>query len=265
MRRIAVLVLAVAAVVGLAGCTATGTGSAHPSAAVAKAIPVPDGVVGTGTLTSWNGKTTGSLQVVAKSGGFAFVLNHFSTDLGGEVLFALADSPVKMSQCGENNLWQLGLTTRQGNAIEPSMRFDLPDEVGAFSDPSFFKTFLFMNYPVDPSVKIRGCEQSIVALTTIHWTMKSIYPRLAVRDGGTTAGARGSVKDAAGKPFSYVTAQGDTWSGIAHRFGITPEELLYLNPIRHPESEPAIAYADQILNLSPSNRGNSETRRPGAQ
>ena len=232
---------------------------------MAKAVPVPNGTVGTGEFTSWNGKTTGTLTVVANSGSFAFVLTHFSTDLTGQTLFALADSPVKMSDCGENNLWQLGLTTRQGNVIEPTMRFDLPDVADAFSDPSFFTTFLLMNYPVDPSARIRGCEQSITALSTIHWTMKSIYPRLLLHDGGAAPGARGSVSDGGGRPFRYTTARGDTWASIAHRFGITPAELLYLNPIRHPEAAPAIAYADQVLNLSPSNRGNSETRRPGAQ
>jgi hypothetical protein len=266
VRRIPVLVLAAVAIVGLAGCTASGHDSAHQSAAaVAKANPVPDGVVGTGTLTSWNGKTTGTLEVAAKSGSFTVVLNHFSTDLTGEVLFALADAPVRMSQCGENNLWQDGLTTRQGNVIEPTMRFDLFNEDGAFADPSFFTTFLFMNYPSDPSVKIRGCEQSIVAMTTIHWSMKPIYPNLTVHDSGKAASAEGTVKVVDGKPFSYDTAARDTWTSIAARFGITPAELLYLNPIRHPEREPAIAYEDQILNLDPANRGNSESRRPGAQ
>jgi hypothetical protein len=232
-------------------------------------MPVPDGVVGTGTLTSWNGKTAGTLQVVAKSGSFTLVVSNFSTDFTGEATYALADAPVTMSQCGENNLWQIGLTTRQGNKIEPVMRFGLPNVVGAWRDPSFFRTFLFMQYPganADGSpALVRGCQQPIIALTTIHWTMRPIYPGLTVRDAGARPGAQGPVTMADGKPFSYKTIQADTWSDIAHRFGLTPAELLYLNPIRHPEAEPAIAYADQILNLSPANRGHSETRRPGAQ
>ena len=228
-----------------------------------KAVPVPDGVVGTGTLTSWNGKTAGSLQVVAHSGKFTFVLSKFSTDFAGENLFSLADSSVTMSRCGENNLWQIGLDDH-GNTVRPTMRFDLPNELGAWGDPSFFQTFLFMQYPVDQSLT-RGCQQPIIALAKIHWTMTPIYPGLKVRDRGVIPGAQGPIKTVDGAPYSYRTIQADDWADIARRFGLTPAELLYLNPIRHPSAEPAIAYTDQVLNLSPSNRGNSESRRPGAQ
>jgi hypothetical protein len=225
---------------------------------------VPDGIVGTGTLTSWNGKTTGSLQVLAKSGQFAFVLTDFATDITGQSLFAIADNPVTMTQCGENNLWQVGLTTRDGNVIKPTMRFDLPNDTHTFDDPSFFTNFLILQWS-DAGARIRGCDQAIAALATIRWTMAPIYPGLAVHDSGPTSAAEGTVKTVDGKPFSYDTAARDTWSSIAARFGITPAQLLYLNPIRHPEAEPAIAYADQVLNLSPTNRGDSESRRPGAQ
>jgi hypothetical protein len=236
----------------------------------AKPAPVPDGVVGTGTLTSWNGKTTGTLQVLAKSGQFAFVLSNFSTDFTGQNLFVVADGPVTMSQCGENNLWQMGLTTKENNLVEPTMHFlDLPNVGGAWTDPTFLQYFGFLQYgnagPDGNIEKVRGCQQPFVALTKIAWTMKTIYPRLAVHDRGRAVGAEGTVTSKNGKPFSYKTAQADSWFGIARRFDLTPDELRYLNPIRHPDAVVAEAYADQILNLSPTNRGNSESRRPGAQ
>jgi hypothetical protein len=254
------MVLAVGVVVCLAGCTPSSheTGSS-PHPAVATAVPVPDGVVGTGTLTSWNGKTSGSLEVDAKSGSFTFVLSHFSTDFTGENEFALADVPVKLSQCGENNLWQIGLDDH-GNVAKPTMRFGLPNVVGAWGDPSFFQTFLLMQYPTGQVT--RGCQQPIIALATIHWTLASPYPGLAVHDRGVIAGAQGVTTLVDGKPYSYTTVQADAWEDIAHRFGLTPAQLLYLNPIRHPEAEPAEAYTGQVLNLSPTNRGDSESRRP---
>jgi hypothetical protein len=260
VRRIPLLVLAVGVVIALAGCTASIPGTVSPThAVVVRAVPVPDGVVGTGTLSSWNGRTGGSLQVLAHSGHFTFVVSDFSSDFTGENLFALADSPVTMSQCGENNLWQTGLGS-QMHTVSRTQRFALPNELGAWGDPSFFQTLLFMQYPTGQLT--RGCQQPIIALAKIHWTIPKIYPDMVVHDTGAAAGAQGTVKTVGGAPYSYDTIQGDTWASIAHRFGITPAELLYLNPIRHPEAEPAIAYADQVLNLSPTNRGNSETRRP---
>jgi LysM repeat protein len=264
VNRIPLLVLAVGLVVSLVGCTPSShqTGSS-PQPVLAKAVPVPDGVVGDGTLTGWNGRTSGSLQVIAKSGHFTFVLSDFATDFAGENEFALADTPVTMSQCGENNLWQTGLTDGD-NTSKPTMRFSLPNVGGAWGDPSFFQTFLFMQYPTGESLT-RGCQQPIIALATIHWTMKSIYPGLTVHDRGIIPGAQGVTKAVNGKPYSYTTIQADAWEDIAKRYGLTPAELLYLNPIRHPEAEPAEAYTGQVLNLSPTNRGDSESRRPGAQ
>jgi hypothetical protein len=261
---------ALAVVVGLSGCTISGNKPSQPSASVAIAArPVPDGIVATGTLTSWNGKTTGSLQVSARRGNFTFVLSDLATDLTGPTIFALADTAVTITQCGENNLWQLGLTTRQGNVVAPTMSFDLPNEAGAFGDPSFFRTFLILQYPTSaadgtPAIT-RGCQQPIVALASIRWSMKPIYPRLALADHGAASGATGTAMTKDGELFSYTTATNDAWAAIAQRFGLTSAELLYLNPIRHPEAEPAIAYAGQILNLSQANRGDSESRRPGAQ
>jgi hypothetical protein len=271
VRRVLVLLLALGAVVALTGCTAsipTPARSAHT--VVAKPLPIPDGVVGTGTLTSWNGNTTGTLQVIAKSGKFSLVLSNFSTDFTGENLFVLADQPVAMSQCGENNLWQIGITTKENNVIEPTMHFmDLPNDGGAWSDPTFFQYFGFLEYgtvgPGGTVELVRGCQQPIVALTKITWTMTTIYPELTVHDGGRAVGAEGTVTSRKGRLFTYVTAGDDTWLAIAHRFGLTPDELRYLNPIRHPDAVVAEAYRDQVLNLDPANRDNSESRRPGAQ
>jgi hypothetical protein len=220
--------------------------------------------VGTGSLTSWNGKTTGSLSVVAKAGQFYFELSNFATDYTGQNIFALADKPFGLTACGENNVWQVGLPDTDPDAgIRASMSFPLPNDAGEWDDPTFFTTFAFLQYP--NGTPTRGCQQPIVALTPIHWTMKSIYPGLVVRDRGPGVGARGTVTQKAGGPYSYSTAQDDTWAAIARRFRLTPAELRYLNPIRHPDGVTAEAYDGQVLNLDPANRGDSESRRPGAQ
>jgi hypothetical protein len=263
--RIPLVVVALGAIVTLAGCAApVPTPNAAAHAIAQKVVPVPVGVVGSGTLVSWNGKSTGTIEVLAKFGHFTFVLSDFSTDFSGQNIFALADSSVTMTQCGENNLYQIGLTTKANNAIEPTMSFDLPDEVDGLDDPSFWKTFLFLQYGTGTSLT-RGCDMPIEALATIHWTLPDKYPGLRLVDHGTTVGARGTVTRKGGAPFTYATGVGDTWAAIAHRFGISGSELSWLSPIRHPDNVFAIAYAGQVLNLSPANRGNSETRRAYAQ
>ena len=57
---------------------------------------------------------------------------------------------------------------------------------------------------------------------------------------------------------------GDAWSAIAARFGMSEDDLEYLNPQRsRAGTREAIAY--QVLNLDPAGRGDSVTRLPGEE
>jgi len=52
-------------------------------------------------------------------------------------------------------------------------------------------------------------------------------------------------------PVSYRVKQGDVVEQIATRFGLTDDQLLWLNPRR---PNPDIVYTYESLNLSPSRR-----------
>jgi hypothetical protein len=59
--------------------------------------------------------------------------------------------------------------------VRARMHFDLPNDVHTFDDPSFFTNFLILQWG-DAGVRIRGCEQAIAALATIHWTWQQRKP-----------------------------------------------------------------------------------------
>ena len=101
-----------------------------------------------------------------------------------------------------------------------------------------------------------GCTQPILASGPLVWDQPVVRPWVNPIDTGARTGANGTV-DAT----TYTTASGDIWSEIAARFAIDGDDLEWLNPIRI-GSQPGTAYADQVLNLDPDDRSDSESRRP---
>lgn len=91
----------------------------------------------------------------------------------------------------------------------------------------------------------------VLSTAPILWSMQPLYPDLVVTDSGDTGGARGIVTLDGDIPVSYKVNQGDVLEEIAARFGITSDQLLWLNPRR---TSPETVFKDETLNLSPSRR-----------
>ena len=131
---------------------------------------------------------------------------------------------------------------------------------GTWNDPSFLQTLVVATYSNGSTTS--ACAMPIIAVAPIEWRIPETHPGLVVRDSGVANFAWGTVTMRDGQPFTYLTHQGDNWTSIAKRFGISEADLTWLNPIRIGEDKPRVAYIGQVLNLSPTNRGNSDSRRP---
>jgi hypothetical protein len=256
IRRI-VLVGGVAAML-LTGCAATPTPVStdepvvfHPTTPHAP-VEIPLGVVATGDLIAADGISLGAADIVHSEAGFRIELPP--VDFGDPQTWmpTLSDSPVAAGACGSDNVWQLGLPN-DPNA--PDFPFD--EWAG---DPSFFTSIVVVHYPQPDEVDAVGCIQPILATAALTWSSPVTRPWIAVADTGQTPQANGLVKVEGGRMI-YLTDDGDNWSAIAERFGITPDDLEYLNPIRTPGTRHE-AFAYQVLNLDPADRSDSESRRP---
>lgn len=94
---------------------------------------------------------------------------------------------------------------------------------------------------------------SVLATASLTWNLPHMDMELEVIDHGSSAGARGETALADdGTPVSYRVAAGDTAIGITARFGVTKDELEWLNPDRLPGR---MLLEDITLNLSPESRG----------
>ena len=93
--------------------------------------------------------------------------------------------------------------------------------------------------------------QPVLSTVPITWSMQPLYPDLAVTDSGDTGGALGVPTLEGTTVVSYTVRQGDVLEEIAARFGLTTDQLRWLNPRR---SNQSIVFKDETLNLSPSRR-----------
>ena len=118
-------------------------------------------------------------------------------------------------------------------------------------DPSYMRTAVIWAAPSGFSVG-RGSVFATAALTWDVPTMKAV-PKVA--DHGSADGARGQAGLAGdGTPVSYRIASNDTVGRISARFGVTADDLQWLNPDRL-GLPGGLILADSTINLSGNARG----------
>jgi hypothetical protein len=253
--RVALLWLATVAVVMLAGCTAaaapsapTASPSATESAADVQGEPVvldAGTVVGTGRLTSVDGRTTGDVSIVADgSGTFVTTISRFASPSTGEAMINLASKPFTEEAYCANGFMILadGPVVLATDMTWPNRFDDL-----ILGNPDFLDTLILTSN--DGAAPRTGCFYPVIATAALSWSMPDVRPDLVVVDSGSTGGATGSVLPVEGTPTSYTVAPGDVLKEIAARFGITVADLAYLNPNRAASTQGPGAQSGERINL----------------
>jgi hypothetical protein len=244
--------------ISLAGCTAGATPtSSHddptqPQSITTQPVEIPDGVVATGTLRLVSGERLGDVQIIKDGYDYRIVVPDPLDPIDPRVeMVVLSDSPFEKTECGDANIWQIGF------GDEATREEGLPANAFPSGDWSFLTALLVVGYPdSELGGDAAGCMQPILATALLSWDVPDVRPWVDPVDSGATAGATGDVDGTL-----YTTAPGDVWDEIAARFGIGRDDLEWLNPIRSPSANHT-AFADQVLNLDPDDRSDSESRRP---
>lgn len=254
--------LAVAVLVVVAGCTgpaeprvppeASTTAPTESAAPAAAPRPTLDGgkVVATGTLA---GDVAGTVTITATGDdGFGVRIDDLETELDGTLSAYLSTEPfVPDEYCASR---RAGLHGFGDFAPTPTYSFAL----GGFGhgdsswpDPGYLDDVVLTR----SGAPLEDCFYAVAAVAPLTWTMPDMRPGLVVTDAGSTGGARGDVEVSDGVPIDYAVVDDDRLAEIAARFGITLDDLLYLNPARVvPGDDPALAYVGETLNLDPANR-----------
>lgn len=233
-----------------AGATASVVATAQPTAT---AQPIPEGVVASGVFKPADGSTTGTVDVIVKGDLAELVLHDLVStheQLGVRAPLNEARRRSGHSEadpCMDSN----ALAFADIVAGTPTDPLTMLLSFGS-GDPTFISEIVLTTFKeADGS---SDCINKVVARARLVWTFGPLRPYLdTLVDGGTRSGAGGEVVvDATGRPVAYTVASNDLLPEVAGRFGITPDDALYLNPARggSPEYPNPMLYADEVLNLN---------------
>jgi hypothetical protein len=199
--------------------------------------------VDTGAVT---GAVTGSVAIrVDDTGIFELVVSNLVVADGTAVQFTLTADALSPDETCLDSDWRFGLGQADaGHDPAAELVFPIGGSDGIGQALSGAPT----------GAPDKACPIPIVTHAPLTWNTPDLRPGLAVVDSGAVTGAMGVVSLDGDQPISYTVAQGDTLAVVAERFGITLDDLFYLNPRRSPNPEDAQAFTGEVLNLSRSNR-----------
>jgi LysM repeat protein len=228
------------------------------------ALDVPDGtVVGTAAFESDRHDVSGTLEVVStpntRVGVMTFGWTILIHDFRAPEQFT---GPGDFRLVAEPNSGEWPCVGSWGGAALTDWEFDdgeyrlvIADDWPAASDPSWLDSLVMLDSG-QPELDADGCRFPVALSADIEWTMPDVRPDLVVIDGAVAPNAAGEVTIDDGAPVSYIVAPNDTLNAVARRFGITAEELMFLNPARQnatatPRDE---LVAGERLNLAKTRR-----------
>jgi hypothetical protein len=207
------------------------------------------GTIATGSFSSPDGSTTGTATVTAEGGQFFVNLNGFHSSRPGTLGLSFSPWPASTKCLVDQNSASFG---------DLSAAPDQPNlPLGTWEgNPSIFHTLVVYTAPAS-GLDAHGCVLSPVAFAPMTWTVPDTRPSLRPHDTGARGGAHGTITGTAAAPLTYTVAAGDYENGIASRFGISLDDLRFLNPWHSTQPQ-----AGQKLNLSKALRGTNTITPP---
>ncbi|MCP2032289.1 hypothetical protein L1277_002392 [Okibacterium sp. HSC-33S16] len=208
----------------------------------------PGTVVATGQLMG-DPLISGDVEVRAgRGGGFVLALLGFSSARSEDVELRITPNLVEPGTPCTSSIMNMSY----GNLPhQPEQTFTLPADFTS-GDPSFLDTVLISHHDFEAFTE--GCFVSVLSSAVLHWTLPDMRPGLVVADSGKTGGANGEVTVIDGAPVDYSVAPNDIASEVAARFGMTIDDLFYLNPTRITFVEYPLLEIGEVLNISKAHR-----------
>lgn len=230
-------VAAVAVSVVLAGCAVAPSDepSAPARAAVATTPPqkwpeLPRGVLATGTFEGGAQghveiRNLGDEMLTLHIDGFRIDFDHYSG------ISALPYRTYPAEECGgrsplvEFGYEQLGAVPERYESAVPLYGFS--------GDPSLIRELIIRD--LDAPNWTDECMAAPAAKAVLDWTYEPLRASLVAVDSGATGGARGETTTVGDVIVSYTVVPNDLIDEVAARFGITADDIRYLNPLRPPK------------------------------
>ena len=247
--------------VAVTGCTAESAPTEPPSASATAAAPVtstptvptqlplPTGTIGSGPLTSDNG-TTGTVRFSFDGALLTLSIDDLVSPTTDAVAAVIAVHALPPDQtCFDSGFRVPFGTFEGGKATNNSGDFSI------FSgDPSGIDQVILVTIPEWPFPSDTTCLATVVARADIRWTFEPLRSYLHPVDSGVTGGARGVTESIDGRLSAYTVEPNDLIDEVAARFGITVDDIFYLNNSRIPNAGQHTLSVGERLNLSLADR-----------
>ncbi|WP_431277117.1 LysM domain-containing protein [Leifsonia poae] len=215
-------------------------------------IPVPRGtVVAEGDVASPKGSIHFHFQMIA-NGDNTYIAQYsrFTSTLPVPVSVTLLEIAPRVGDgltyhgVGDHLLG--GATTSAAPTSSVSL--------GPGGQPSYLGTLVtYSSAPSGAIVPVEIRANKVLGVNSVHWKIPVRQSNVHPVDGGTRAFASGAMtsKTAAGAPRRYLVAPGDITSVVAERFGISIEDLIWLNKNLQVFGDQQYLYEGTTLNLDP--------------
>lgn len=126
--------------------------------------------------------------------------------------------------------------------------------LGSEGQPSYLGTLVtYSSATSGDGIPTELGPNKVLAVNTVHWGIPVRQSNVHAVDGGTRTYASGTVTAAttSGAPKRYVVAPGDITAVVAQRFGISIEDLIWLNSNLQVFGDQQYLYEGTALNLDP--------------
>lgn len=127
--------------------------------------------------------------------------------------------------------------------------------LGPAGPPSYLTTLVTYSSATSGSgLPVELGPNKVLAVSTLSWSIPTRQTNVHPSDGGTRAFASGTVTatTSTGAPKRYLIAPGDVIATVAQRFGISVDDLIWLNPNLEVFGNEQYLYEGTTLNLDPN-------------
>jgi hypothetical protein len=235
----------------------------HPATAgpVSAALPsptlssIPRGtVVAEGDVASPKGSIHFHYQMVANGDDtYSAQYSGFTSTVPVPISVTLIDVPPKVG----DGLTYHGVADHQLGGPTTTAAPASTAPLGNVTQPAYLGTLVtYSSATSTVGVPTELGPNKVLAVNTVHWSIPVRQSNVHPVDGGTRAYAAGTVtaRTASGAPRRYLVAGGDITSVVAKRFGISVEDLIWLNANLQVFGDQQYLYQGTTLNLDPNSR-----------
>jgi hypothetical protein len=213
---------------------------------------IPRGtVVASGDVASPKGSIHFHYQMVANGDNtYAAQYSGFTSTVPVPVSVTLIQIPPRVGDgltyhgVGDHQLG--GPTTAAASASSASL--------GSVGQPAYLVTLVtYSSAASADGVPVELGPNKVLAVNTVHWSIPARQSNVHPVDGGARSYASGAVTATtpSGAPKRYLVASGDVTAVVAQRFGISVEDLIWLNANLQVFGDEQYLYQSTTLNLDP--------------